>query len=198
MATAVSSRLGRSPARRVLVVGAIGGMTAGMMMAMVEMLYGWASDAHTFWDAPMAIWAWVAGVEHFGAPENHVGPIILGLGGHMMNSVMAGVMFAVTATVLVLVLERRKDLDPRVVDLAVVMYGVGYGLALWTIMRYAILPLNEVEDDLFTTSLVSPAWVWWLAHAVLGMTAGLIFVGVRRILRQPSQVESPRELSRVA
>lgn len=198
MATAVSSRLGRSPARRVLVVGAIGGMTAGMMMAMVEMLYGWASDAHTFWDAPMAIWAWVAGVEHFGAPENHVGPIILGLGGHMMNSVMAGVMFAVTATVLVLVLERRKDLDPRVVDLAVVMYGVGYGLGLWAIMRYAILPLNEVEDDLFTTSLVSPAWVWWLAHAVLGMTAGLIFVGVRRILRQPSQVESPRELSRVA
>lgn len=198
MATAVSSALGRSAARRVLAIGAIGGTIAGMMMAMVEMLYGWASDTHTFWDAPMAIWAWVGGIEHFGQPENHVGPIILGLGGHMANSMMVGVMFAVTATVVVSLLERRKDLDPRVLDLAPIMLGVGYGLGLWAIMRYAILPLNEGEDDLFTTSLVSPAWVWWLAHAVLGMTAGMVFVVARRILRQPSQVESPRELRRVA
>ncbi len=192
-----STLLGRAGVKRILAIGAVGGMIAGMMMAMVEMLYGWASDAHTFWDAPMAIWAWVAGIEHFGAPENHVGPIILGLGGHMMNSMMAGIMFAVTATVLVALLERRRSVETRVVDLAVVMYGVGYGLGLWAIMRYAILPLNEVEEDLFTTSLVSPAWVWWLAHAVLGMTAGLIFVGVRRILR-PSHLESVHELTRAA
>ncbi len=193
-----SSLLARWSAKRVLAVGAIGGMIAGMMMAMVEMLYGWASDAHTFWDAPMAIWAWVAGIEHFGAPENHVGPIILGLGGHMMNAMMAGIMFAVTATVLVALLRRRKGIDPRVLDLAAIMLGVAYGLGLWAIMRYAILPLNQGEDDLFTTSLVSPQWVWWLAHGVLGMTAGMIFVVARRILRQPSEVESPRELRRVA
>ncbi len=193
-----SSLLARWSAKRVLAVGAIGGMIAGMMMAMVEMLYGWASDAHTFWDAPMAIWAWVAGIEHFGAPENHVGPIILGLGGHMMNAMMAGIMFAVTATVLVALLRRRKGIDPRVLDLAAIMLGVAYGLGLWAIMRYTILPLNQGEDDLFTKSLVSPQWVWWLAHGVLGMTAGMIFVVARRILRQPSEVESPRELRRVA
>jgi hypothetical protein len=150
--------------RRITLVGAIGGMLAGMMMAIVEMLYGWASAAHTFWDAPMAIWAWVGGIEHFGQPGNHVGPIVLGLGGHMMNSMVIGIMFAAILTVL----------RPRGV-LAPVMLGVAYALGLWALMRYAILPLNGGEARLFTTSLVSPQWVWWLAHAVLGMTAGLVY-----------------------
>jgi hypothetical protein len=35
-----------STGKRIVLVGAIGGMLAGMMMAMVEMIYGWASDAY--------------------------------------------------------------------------------------------------------------------------------------------------------
>jgi hypothetical protein len=38
---------------RAMLVGAVGGMAAGMMMAAVEMIYGWASSAHTAWDAPI-------------------------------------------------------------------------------------------------------------------------------------------------
>jgi hypothetical protein len=159
-----------STGKRIVLVGAIGGMVAGMMMALVEMLYGWASDAHTFWDAPMAIWSWVAGLEHFGQPQNHVGPIILGLGGHMMNSVVVGVAFAALITAL----RPRGDLTPIVV-------GIAYGLGAWVVMRYGVLPLNSGEDDLFTTNLVSPQWVWWLAHGVLGMTAGLVYVVARRV-----------------
>ncbi|MEX2210364.1 MAG: hypothetical protein WD689_01175 [Gaiellaceae bacterium] len=68
--------------KRVLTIGTLGGMLAGMMMAAVEMLYGWLSEAHTFWDAPMAIWAWVAGLDWFGEPADHVGSIVLGIGGH--------------------------------------------------------------------------------------------------------------------
>jgi len=157
-------------ARRVLLVGAVGGMLAGMMMALVEMLYGWASEAHTFWDAPMAIWSWVGGLEHFGQPENHVGPIVLGVGGHMMNSMLAGIVFAATMAAL----RPRDDLTP-------LMAGIAYGLGLWAIMRYAILPLNGGEDDLFTKDLVSPQWVWWLAHGVLGMTAGMVYDLARRV-----------------
>lgn len=164
-----------STGKRIVLVGAIGGMIAGMMMAMVEMIYGWASDAHTFWDAPMAIWSWVAGLEHYGKPGNHVGPIILGLGGHMMNSVMIGVVFAALITAL----RPRDDLTP-------IMVGVAYGLGAWALMRYAILPLNSGEDDLFTKNIVSPQWVWWLAHGVLGMTAGVVYDIARRVgLVQP-------------
>jgi hypothetical protein len=47
-----------------------------------------------------------------------------------------------------------------------------YGLLLWVLMRYGILPLR---DSTFTHSLVSPLWVWWIAHAALGMTASLVY-----------------------
>ena len=175
MATRSISLGGLSAAKRILLIGAIGGTVAGMMMAMFEMLYGWASDAHTFWDAPMAIWSWVGGIEHFGHPGNHVGPILLGLGGHMANSMMVGIVFAALMTAL----RPRDDVTP-------IMAGVAFGLGAWAIMRYGILPLNQGESDLFTTGLVSPQWVWWLAHAVLGMTAGLVYDGARRLLPQPS------------
>jgi len=158
-----------STGKRVVVIGAVGGAIGGMMLAMVEMLYGWFSDSHTFWDAPMAIWAWVGGIEHFGSPGDHVGPIILGLGGHMMNSMMIGVGFAALMTAL-----RLRG------DMTTIMVGVMYGLGVWAVMRYILLPLNGGEDDLFTTSLVSPQWVWWLGHGVLGMTAGAYYTVVRR------------------
>lgn len=161
-------------ARRIVVLGAIGGVIAGMMMAITEMIYGWVSSAHTLWDAPMAIWAWVAGLNHFGQPANHVGPIILGLGGHMMNSMIAGVMFLALVSAL-----RLRNV------LAAIMLGIGYGLVLWVIMRYGILPLRTSTKTLFTTSTVSPQWVWWLAHALLGMTAGMFYVAVSRARIRP-------------
>jgi hypothetical protein len=188
-----------STPKRIILIGAVGGTIAGMMMAIVEMLYGWASRAHTFWDAPMAIWAWVGGRNHFGAPGNHVGPIILGLGGHMMNAMMAGVMFAALATALVALLRRVKNLNPIALDLAPVMLGVAYGLAFWAVMRYGILPLRrDREADLFTQSLVSPQWVWWLAHGVLGMTAGVAFGVARRLLSPKSTPAKLHDLGRAA
>lgn len=159
----------RGSTARILTVGIVGGMVAGMMMAMVEMIYGWLSDEHTLWDAPMAIWAWVFGLDHFGDPANHVWPIVLGMGGHMMNSAMIGVVFAALAF----------TIRPRNVVVAV-MLGVAYGLAIWVVMRYVVLPLNDPESTLFTTDRVSPQWVWWLSHAALGMTAGLVYRAAAR------------------
>lgn len=185
-----------STPKRIVLIGAIGGTVAGMMMAMVEMLYGWASQTHTFWDAPMAIWAWVGGRNHFGAPANHVGPILLGLGGHMANSMLAGIAFAGFATALVAALRRVRDASPLALDLAPIMLGVAFGLALWATMRYGILPLRrDREAQLFTTGLVSPAWVWWLAHAVLGMTAGIVFDVARRLFEEPRRERAQLELA---
>ena len=89
---------------RTIGVGAIGGAVAGMMMAMIEMAYGAVAKGHTIWDAPMAIWAFVAGRDQFGAPSDHVGAIILGMGGHLANSMMLGVAFVL---LMALVVKRR-------------------------------------------------------------------------------------------
>lgn len=87
----------------------------------------------------------------------------------MTNSMMIGIGFAA----LMAVLRLRGDMTT-------IMVGVVYGLGVWAAMRYILLPLNDGEEDLFTTSLVSPQWVWWLGHAVLGMTAGSAYIVARR------------------
>jgi hypothetical protein len=153
----------------IITIGAVGGAVAGMMMAMVEMVYGGFAHGHTIWEAPMAIWAWVAGSDQFGAPSDHVGAIVLGLGGHMANSMMLGVVFAALTALLV-----RK---PGV--LTPVALGTMFGLAVWVVMRYALLPLNGGASDLFTGASVSPEWLWWLAHGVFGMTLGLAYFRLR-------------------
>src|SRR4051812_44892679 len=86
--------------QRTLLVGGAVGAAAGMMMAGVEMMYGWASGAHTAWDAPMGIWAYIGGLDHFGHPANHVWPIFLGIGGHMMNAILVGIVFVALMRIL--------------------------------------------------------------------------------------------------
>ncbi len=158
--------------KRAMLVGAVGGMAAGMMMAGVEMVYGWASSAHPPRDAPMGIWAYIAGLNDFGHPANHIGPIILGLGGHMMNSMIIGIVF-------VALMRMLRNLP------GVLMLGTAYAVGLWALMRYVLLPINTPEDRLFTTSMISPQWVWWVAHVALGMTLGRVYALARQQLAQP-------------
>ncbi len=151
--------------RRTITVGAIGGAIAGMMMAMIEMAYGAIADGHTLWDAPMAIWAFVAGSDQFGAPSDHVGAIVLGMGGHLANSMMLGVAF----TLLMATLVKSQGV------MAPLALGTMFGVAVWVVMRYLVLPLNDGTADLFTGVTVSPQWLWYLAHAAFGMTLGLVY-----------------------
>jgi uncharacterized membrane protein YagU involved in acid resistance len=153
--------------KRTLVVAVVAGAAAGLAMAAVEMIYGWASSAHTAWDAPMGIWAYVGGLNHFGRPADHIGPIVLGIGGHMMNAIFVAVVFVALMRVL-----RNPP--------GAVILGAGYGAALWALQRYVLLPLNTPEDKLFTTGLISPLWVWWIAHLALGTTIGLVYMLLER------------------
>jgi hypothetical protein len=159
---------------RALLVGAVAGAAAGIMMAAVEMIYGWASSAHTAWDAPMGIWAYIGGLDHFGHPANHIGPIVLGIGGHMMNAVIVGIVFVALLRIL-----RNPP--------GALLLGTAYGVGLWALQRYVFLPINTPEDRLFTTSIISPQWVWWVAHVALGTTLGLVYLLFRqRQLAEPA------------
>ncbi len=150
--------------RRIVAVGVVAGAAGGMAMAAVLMGYGGLSESRSVWGAPMAIWSWLFGLEHFGDPANHVGPIVLGMAAHLVNSMLVGVAFSAFASGF----GRRNWLAP-------VVLGFLYALALWALMRYGVLPLNEATDALFTTSRVAPQWVWWLAHGALGIVTGAFF-----------------------
>src|SRR3954463_2207500 len=86
--------------KRILLLGALAGSLAGLMMAAVEMIYGWASPMHSLWDAPMAIWAYVGGLNHFGHPADHIGSIVLGIGGHMINAIVVSIVFVAVMRIL--------------------------------------------------------------------------------------------------
>jgi hypothetical protein len=154
--------------QRMMLLGALAGSLGGLMMAGVEMIYGWASPVHSLWDAPMAIWAYIGGLNHFGHPGNHIGPIVLGIGGHMMNSIFVAIVFVAL----------MRILKVPAGALALVL-GIAYGLGLWALQRYVTLPISKPEDTLFTTGRVSPQWVWWLAHLGLGTGIGLGYVLLR-------------------
>src|SRR5947209_18770522 len=124
--------------KRILLLGVLAGSVAGVAMAGVEMIYGWASPVHSVWDAPMGIWAYVGGLNHFGHPANHIGPIVLGIGGHMINAIVVAIVFVALMRIL-------KD-PPRPVALVL---GIAYGLGLWVLQRYVTLPIRKPEDTLF-------------------------------------------------
>jgi hypothetical protein len=188
METGSDMKAMRPEAARLVIVGALGGVLAGIVLALTEMIYGWASSAHTAWDAPMGIWAWIAGLNYFGAPGNHIWPILLGLGGHMVNSMLAGVLF-----VALLSATRLRTYASSLV------LAVAYGFVLWVIMRYGILPLRDSTKTLFTTSAISPQWVWWLAHGLFGITLGGAYVMLSRVrMRPPALIQHLREEERRA
>ena len=176
--------------KRAILLGVAAGAAGGMTMAGVEMIYGWASSAHTAWDAPMGIWAYIGGLNHFGRPANHVWPILLGIGRHMAKSILVAIAFVGLL---------RALRNPA----AAVLLGAGYGAALWALQRYVFLPINTPEDRLFTTGAISPWWVWWIAHLALGTTIGLVYLLLERRLPVAMQgrvreMSEPEDVQRAA
>ena len=153
--------------KRAVLAGSVAGAAAGLVMAGVEMVYGWVSDTHSAWDAPLGIWSYVGGISHFGRPGDHVGPIFLGICGHMLNAILVGVVF-------VALLRGLRN------PVVILILGVAYGAGLWALQRYVLLPMKAPEDKLFTTALISPQWVWWIAHVALGATIALVYLLLER------------------
>ncbi len=172
MATYVETRSGETTtgAGRIAVAGAIVGMIAGMAMAMIEMLVGWASAGHSAWDAPTAITSWAFGTQHFGQPSQHVGSIVLGLGAHMMNSAILGIVFLAIAT---RYLRRATRLQAT-------MAGVAYGAVAYLVILQGLIRLRGgAEQALLTGTAVSSQPVWIIAHLAFGMVLGLGFIASR-------------------
>jgi hypothetical protein len=76
--------------------GALAGIVAGVCGLAALMLYGLFSDSRSFWDAPMAMWSWVFGIEHYtrNSPGAHVWPVILGIIGFLALMAILGIVFA--------------------------------------------------------------------------------------------------------
>jgi uncharacterized membrane protein YeaQ/YmgE (transglycosylase-associated protein family) len=162
--------------------GAIAGLVGGVCGLIVEMLYGLFSGSRSFWDAPMAMWSWVFGIQHYTRNDagGHVWPVILGIIGFLVLTAILGVVFAGIMT-----LARTPG------DGATLVSGIVFALVVWVIVRYAIVPLNGGEDKLITTSAISSQWYWYVSWAILGLGLGASYDAERRL--EPAWFELPQQ-----
>jgi hypothetical protein len=150
-------------------VGAIAGLAGGIVMAMWQMIVGAVATEptavpgidSTFWTAVTSIPSVLFGEQWFhGSFEFWA--VFVGLMGHMMNSIVLGIVGVTLATT---VLGAR----PRV--LSAVAFGMAFGLVLEVVIVNLIV--NQIQDvnTLYTST---PEWSWWVAHAMFGATLGLV------------------------
>jgi hypothetical protein len=108
-------------------------------------------------------------------------PVVLGIGGHMMNAMMLGV---VGVALLVALQGRRPS------PFGAVMQGVMFGLVLEVVIVHLIVnPIQDV-NTLYTST---PEWSWWVSHAIFGMTLGLLG---SLLLRRRSEAQTQPRFSR--
>lgn len=134
------------------------GLAAGMVFAMWAMVVGIFTS--TLWAPPQGI-AQSLGMGVTGHDFQAV-PFILGVMGHMMNSVILGGIFV--AIVRALCVSGAA---------ALVVSGMVYGLVVYALMYWVILRgvLGSTSGSFLTAN---PEWSWIAAHAMFGVTLGLL------------------------
>ncbi len=150
-------------------VGLLAGLAGGMMMAMWQMVVGAIAQDPTavpgihqsFWTAVTAIPSVPFGDQWFHGSFDFWA-VVVGLVGHMMNSMILG---ALGAVLIVAVLGKRLRIA------SAMMAGVLYGLALELLI--VNLFVNQIlgVNTLYTST---PEWSWWVAHGIFGATLGML------------------------
>lgn len=164
MATSSRSEGGAQAAARWILPG----LVAGIVFAMWAMMVGLFTS--TLWAAPQGI-AQSIGIGGQGHDFQAI-PFLLGIMGHMMNSVVIGVVFIAIA--------RAAHLR----GLSAVMGGMVWGLIVYGAMYWVLL-----RGILASTSAsflsANPEWSWIAAHLMFGLVLGaLVAYGPLR-LRDP-------------
>ena len=125
-------------------------------MAMFSMFAAISRDG--FWAPVRGITSVVSGDEHYGGGFEFW-PVAVGAGGHMMNSVVLGVVFALIAGTLLARAGRST----------IVAAGVAFGLMVWAVMVLGVAGGLQ-SSDLFVDSVSQ--WAWVAGHMMFGPVLG--------------------------
>ena len=137
----------------------VAGLIASMVMAMWEMVVeAIIPGGAGFWAAPVMIAATVLrGLQNVATPVpfDLIG-VVVGMMGHMMNSVILAIVFAFW-------------IAPRIPSLiGQIIAGMTYGIVIFAVMWYAVLPVID------PVMLKLNGFVFLLAHAMWGGALGWI------------------------
>ena len=133
------------------------GLIAGMVFAMWAMVVGLFTS--TLWAPPQGI-AQSIGI---GSPGHNfqLVPFLIGLMGHMMNSIVLGAVFIAIARAL------------RLHGPAAVVAGMLYGAIVYVAMYWVLL--RGILSSTSTSFLsANPEWSWIAAHLMFGVVLGAL------------------------
>jgi uncharacterized membrane protein YagU involved in acid resistance len=155
-ATAISrdTSASASPAVR---AGAAG-LIAGLVFAMWAMIVGIFTS--NLWAPPQGI-GQALGIGHQGH-DFQVVPLIVGLMGHMLNSVIFGLIFLAIVTAL------------HLRGVAAVVAGMMYGIVIYAVMYWLVLR-NLLSGTSGSFLTANPEWSWVVGHLMFGAVLGLLF-----------------------
>jgi hypothetical protein len=133
------------------------GLVAGLVFAMWAMMVGLFTS--TFWAAPQGI-AQSIGV---GSPGHNfqLVPLVVGLMGHMVNSIVVGIVFIAIARAL------------RLQAPVAVVGGMVYGLIVYVGM-YWVLLRGVLSSTSASFLSANPEWSWIAAHLMFGFVLGAL------------------------
>jgi hypothetical protein len=175
------TRRGSVATTTVIRVGVLAAIAGGTAMAVWQVVVAAIAQQptavpgihQTLWTPPEGIWSVAFGVHHFHG-DFHFIPVFGGIAGHMMNSLIVGLVGVVLLTA---ILGRQPH------PAAAVILGAGYGIAVQAIVINAIINTQKIQTLYSST----PHWSWFVGHGIFGLTLGMLTaVGLRRAQRQPS------------
>jgi len=155
-ATAISRDTGGSASSAVRAGAA--GLIAGLVFAMWAMIVGIFTS--NLWAAPPGI-GQALGIGHQGH-DFQIVPFIVGLMGHMMNSIIFGLIFLG----IVVALKLR--------GVAAVVVGMIYGIVVYIAMYWLVLR-NLLSGTSGSFLSANPEWSWVVGHLMFGGVLGLLF-----------------------
>jgi len=155
-ATAISRDTGRSASSAVRAGAA--GLIAGLVFAMWAMIVGIFTS--NLWVPPQGI-GQALGIGHQGHDFQNV-PFVVGLMGHMMNSIIFGLIFLAIAVAL------------KLRGVAAVVVGMMYGIVVYAVMYWVVLR-NLLSGTSGSFLSANPEWSWIVAHLMFGGVLGLLF-----------------------
>jgi hypothetical protein len=136
---------------------ALPGLIAGLVFAMWAMVVGLFTS--TLWAPPQGI-AQSIGIGSTGHNLQLV-PLLAGLVGHMMNSVLLGIIFIAIARAI------------RLQHIAAVFGGMVYGVIVYVGM-YWVLLRGALSSTSASFLSANPEWSWIAAHLMFGVVLGAL------------------------
>jgi hypothetical protein len=155
-ATAISRDTVGSPSS--VVPAGAAGLIAGLVFAMWAMIVGIFTS--NLWAAPQGI-GQALGIGHQGH-DFQIVPFIVGLAGHMMNSIIFGLIFLAIAVAL------------QLRGVAAVVVGMMYGIVVYAVMYWVVLR-NLLTGTSSSFLSANPEWSWVLGHLMFGAVLGILF-----------------------